>query len=1470
MKMLNKLFSVIFSVCVFVSASGFSEVFAQNDPAVILEEDFNTVMNGGIAGAPFNTTVVGDADAGVVEVPDARNKSLYLRGGAQGYASFSFPYTNPSNTAITLSFRFMAKEGCCAVFPAISDVKGNSASVFTLNNNTASVEGCHVSAVNDTEWHYAEIIINHSEHTYRVSIDGNMSNYRFKLPEGELSEISFNIGGDNSAIYLDDVRLAEASFGLAEHISFPTELWTTNLQQQVVDDISFSNFTMFNKSRVAYKNGQKYYMSNPVREIDGILYVPLRFVAEKLGAEVVWNDAEQAVFIMFAGKTIRVKSGETDIYANGEASTLSNKVLSIDGASYISAEDIAFLLGQKVSSGDGYIMFGSDWDYYERSNKRVREELYRMVKYERPSGEEIFNALISNNKGKGINGENRHPRIYGTAEDFDRIKSAYTSGDAFVTEAVKYILKTAEDYLDEPVWEYMLGRDSATRRCYNASTLEKIIGFCSIAWKISGDTRYAERAKKELLNLASFPEMGVTSMLDMGDTSNMLGFGYDWLYDYLTSSERMTVRDAIVKKVFDPLMYCYQGNTTPYEYEGMKHEPVVIRQSWVYSPFNWNIHINHGALISLFAIADEDFTNDEVSTYIKPLFGYIFRSLEFFFDEFYPDGAWQEGPGYGTGCVGASCILMDSIVKSLGTDFGLLSVSGVKEAIRWAQHMKAPVALFNYSDCDELSSLFYDNYLFAASRLLKDTSYAKERKEQLASKYYTNIDFRELLWYEPGNAENLSQQRELDAYFRKTETTTMRSGWGKNDLFLGFHSGLNGINHAQIDTGSFVFDWNNVRWAADIGVDAKTSHWYTTTSDWGLGYRERAEGHNTIVIDDTPYYNTEGGEWPSIVSDDFENYSIASDPSVFVLSKKGSIDSKAILETAAAPMPDNPQNKAFHILVKNTDNQSGFAQYAFGTNHVSKAMEIGFKFRLAEYDKNTATDFINIHHSNGKTMFAFQIGVGGKLRLRSGSTFKDVETLDPETWYDIRLVYDIKNSKYNLYIDDKLKIENYPTGFDGTSVDYVRFQFFEGRYIDAYMDDFRIKVHPDDKEVILSAARLYDQTLYCNSPIVSYQSKPLGAFAVTDMTQAYNKWASSAKRGVMLTDLRNAFVVRDEITLNRKSDVYWFCHSRKKVVDKIEISPDGQSAVLENTAGESRVWVQILSGGTPGKLEVMECDPLPGSPNPSNQANNSIFQKLAVKLEGVSGDVSLAVAFIPLKPGESKPTHIPYNLPFDKWSVSDGEIPKLDSLMVNGRMIEDFEPTKTVYTVPIRDDADIPVVTATAFGAKVNNISQASAVPGVAEFVLEKDGNKVKYTVIFTLEIVSRTSIQGYPISEDDIITSSFQEDENPPKNAVDGSIDTRFTALGKGEWIMFNFKEPRQFDKLDIAWYWGAERKYSFEIQCSNDADNWETVFKGNSSGQSGDFETYVFDKTVNAQFIRIVGYGSDKSLYNNFAEVR
>lgn len=1468
MKTLNKLISIILSIFIILPSAAGIDVFAASNTEPFLMEDFNDIINGGTPSHPFTVANAGDADAGVVELPDARNKSLYLRGSSEGYSSLSFPFNAPSDKAITLSFRFMAKDGVSAVFPAISDVNGDAVSIFTLSKNAVSVEGSPVSDAKAARWHYAEIIMNISEHTYRVSIDGTMSTYRFNLPKGDLNEISFNIGGGNSAIYLDDICLSESTMGSKDRISFPSQLWTTDMQQQIVDDISFSNFTMFNKSRVAYKNGQKFVMTHPVKEVDGILYVPLRFTAEKLGAEVVWNETEQAVFIMFAGKTIRVKAGETNIYSDGTESTIKNEVLSVDGASYISASDLGTILNQVVSTGDGYIMFGSDWDYYARSHQRVREELYRMVKYERPSGEEIFNTFVSYNKGKGKNGANRHPRIYGTAEDFDRIKNAYKSGDEFVTGAVNYIVKTAEDYLDEPAWEYRLGVEDPRGRCYNVSTLEKVIGFCSLAWKMTDDTRYADRAKSELLHLASFPEMGVTSMLDMGDTSNMLGFGYDWLYDYLTPSERQFVRDVIVKKVLDPVKLCYEGYSEKYVYEGMTHDPVALRRDWVYSPYNWNIHINKGVLMSLFAIADEDFVNGEAQEYIKPVFGYVFRSLEFFFDEFYPDGAWQEGPGYGTGCVGDINIVVDTIIKSLGNDFGFLAVSGVREAIRWAQHMKAPVALFNYADTDQLSSTLYDDYLFVAGSLLNDGSLVSNRKAQLSAKYFTNLNFREILWYKPELATGTAAMDELDAYFRKVETTTMRSGWGQNDLFLGFHSGLNGINHSQIDTGSFVFDWNNVRWAADIGIDKNTSHWYNTDCDWGLGYRERAEGHNTLVIDETPYLGEEDGEWPTIVSDDFENYTLGSDPSIFKIAENGSLDEKAKIDVVTAPTGENSSNKAVRIIVNGNDaKQSAYAHYGFGENHIKKNMELGFKFKLSSL--SDTTDFITVHHSNEANIFLFKLEAGGKLLLKKAN--KAIVTLDPDTWYDIRIVYKVETSKVDVYVDGELKAQDQAFADKiHDPIDYVRFQFFANKSIDAYMDDFRIKVHPDEKDVVKSAARLYDQTLYCNSPIIKYESKPAGSLAVTDMTEAYNRWVSSAKRGVMLTNLRNGFIVRDEITLNKKSDVYWFTHSSKKRVDKIEIASDGQSAILHNTESNSRVWVQVLSDGTPGKLEVMECVPLPGSPNPQRQGNNTSWQKLCIKLEGVSGDASLAVAFIPLKPGETKPGEIPENLSLDEWSIPDGEIPKLDSLMVNGKVIKDFEPSKTFYTVPIRDDAGLPVVTATAYGKSVENITQATSVPGVAEFEIEKDGNIVKYTIVFTLEIVSRTTIQGYPITEDYIATSSYQEMENAPKNAIDGSINTRFTAYGKNEWIMFDFKEPKDFNRLDIAWYWGNERKYEFEIQYSNDANNWQTAFKGNSSGQSSDFETYNFGKTINAQFIRIVGYGSNASLYNNFAEVR
>jgi hypothetical protein len=47
-----------------------------------------------------------------------------------------------------------------------------------------------------------------------------------------------------------------------------------------------------------------------------------------------------------------------------------------------------------------------------------------------------------------------------------------------------------------------------------------------------------------------------------------------------------------------------------------------------------------------------------------------------------------------------------------------------------------------------------------------------------------------------------------------------RTGYGKNDLFLGIKAGKANVSHGHMDAGSFVIDWAGHRWAADLGMQS--------------------------------------------------------------------------------------------------------------------------------------------------------------------------------------------------------------------------------------------------------------------------------------------------------------------------------------------------------------------------------------------------------------------------------------------------------------------------------------------------------------------------------------------------------------------------------------------------------------------------------------------------------------------------
>lgn len=82
--------------------------------------------------------------------------------------------------------------------------------------------------------------------------------------------------------------------------------------------------------------------------VDGTAYLPLRFTAESLGAQVDWVAQENAVKFRLAGHAVTVSLNTGEVKIDGQPSRYSHAVRTVDGSTYISADTLGEILGQLV------------------------------------------------------------------------------------------------------------------------------------------------------------------------------------------------------------------------------------------------------------------------------------------------------------------------------------------------------------------------------------------------------------------------------------------------------------------------------------------------------------------------------------------------------------------------------------------------------------------------------------------------------------------------------------------------------------------------------------------------------------------------------------------------------------------------------------------------------------------------------------------------------------------------------------------------------------------------------------------------------------------------------------------------------------------------------------------------------------------------------------------------------------------
>ena len=143
-----------------------------------------------------------------------------------------------------------------------------------------------------------------------------------------------------------------------------------------------------------------------------------------------------------------------------------------------------------------------------------------------------------------------------------------------------------------------------------------------------------------------------------------------------------------------------------------------------------------------------------------------------------------------------------------------------------------------------------------------------------------------------------------------------------------------------------------------------------------------------------------------------------------------------------------------------------------------------------------------------------------------------------------------------------------------------------------------------------------------------FVSEAAAASVSLDLTPAYQKSATRVRRSFLLERGR-AFTVTDRITCAKPSEIWSFFHTAADV----KLASDGKSAVLSQKGKKMRV---VLREPASAVFRVLPAEPLPGSPNPTEQTSNKGVRKLAIHLTGTK-EANMSVRFEKIPAGATPP-----------------------------------------------------------------------------------------------------------------------------------------------------------------------------------------------------------------------------------------
>jgi hypothetical protein len=431
-----------------------------------------------------------------------------------------------------------------------------------------------------------------------------------------------------------------------------------------------------------------------------------------------------------------------------------------------------------------------------------------------------------------------HPRLLITTNDMAALRAAATT-NAVSAAVADRVIAAARTTLDKPLLNY----DKQGKRLLAVSREAlRRIGLWSFAYRLRPEKAFADRAEKEMLNLAGFKDWNPSHFLDTAEMTAAMAIGYDWLFDALTVSNRITIRDAILSKGIDPAL-----------------DPKARWNGWQRTENNWNQVCFGGLTLGALAIAEEEPVR--ARELLSRARTNNFAGLR----PYAPDGVYPEGPGYWGYGTTYQVLLLSALESALGTDWGLSASPGFLASAGALVQQTGPTGRpFNFADGGEGVAFRAALFWFAQKLNRPDLVYFQHQllQQRLADqgRELPEEFMLPLLAKWTATLPKSIPPPALPLTWRgdgPNPIGVFRSSWTNNNaLYLAFKGGSARVNHGHMDAGSFVLEADGVRWACDLGaqdyysIESKGWALFNRAQDsdrWRV-YRLNNFSHNTLTL----------------------------------------------------------------------------------------------------------------------------------------------------------------------------------------------------------------------------------------------------------------------------------------------------------------------------------------------------------------------------------------------------------------------------------------------------------------------------------------------------------------------------------------------------------------------------------------------------------------------------------------------